>query len=137
MSDVGVILVRGALSSPPLSCCPGTLTVYPDRMASALSTEMLATDLADYLVRRGVPFRQTHHIAGAAVSLAEAKGVQLGELTLQDLQGLHPDFGEDVEDMWDMRVSVDHKDAAGGTSKRAVLEQVATMRARLEALECT
>ena len=48
-----------------------TLTTRPDNMVRGLSADMLATDLADYLVRKGVPFRETHHIAGQAVQLAE------------------------------------------------------------------
>eukprot|EP01048_Picozoa_sp_COSAG05_P000756 COSAG05_NODE_23_length_31591_cov_92.542995_9_plen_144_part_00 len=73
-----------------------TLTPNPERMAGALVPEMLATDLADYLVRKGVPFRQTHHIAGEAVRVAEENGQPLDTLTLEDLQALHSAFDADV-----------------------------------------
>jgi argininosuccinate lyase len=73
-----------------------TLSPKADRMAAALVPEMLATDLADYLVRKGVPFRQTHHIAGEAVRVAEERGEPLDALTLEDLQALHPSFEADV-----------------------------------------
>jgi argininosuccinate lyase len=57
---------------------------------------MLATDLAEYLVRKGVPFRETHHISGAAVKMAEDKGVPLSSLSVADLQSIHPLFADDV-----------------------------------------
>lgn len=53
---------------------------------NALSPEMLATDLAYYLVRKGVPFRQAHHVAGKTVAQAEKKGVLLHDLTLEELK---------------------------------------------------
>ena len=73
-----------------------TLTVNGERMNQALAPEMLATDLAEYLVRKGIPFRQTHHIAGAAVALAESEGIALTDLSLAALRALHPAFDEDV-----------------------------------------
>jgi hypothetical protein len=57
---------------------------------------MLATDLAEYLVRKGVPFRETHHISGAAVKMAEDRGVGLNTLSVEDLQTIHPLFAADV-----------------------------------------
>jgi argininosuccinate lyase len=57
---------------------------------------MLATDLAEYLVRKGVPFRETHHISGAAVKMAEDRGVGLNQLSVEDLQTIHPLFAADV-----------------------------------------
>ena len=108
-----------------------TLTPVPDRMRARLWPEMLATDLADYLVRRGVPFRETHHIAGAAVRLAEETGRPLTALTLSDLKSLHPAFSEDVASVWSFENSVESRDAEGGTSRRAVLQQVDKMNAWL------
>lgn len=105
-----------------------TLTPNATRLRAALTTEMLATDLAEYLVRKGVPFRETHHVAGAAVALAEQNGVELAALTLADLQGLHPAFEEDVDQVWDFEQSVERRDADGGTSRRAVLAQIAQLR---------
>jgi argininosuccinate lyase len=105
-----------------------TLTPNAQRLRAALATEMLATDLAEYLVRKGVPFRETHHIAGAAVALAEQRGVELAALAVADLQGLHPAFEEDVVHVWDFEQSVERRDAEGGTSRRAVLAQIAQLR---------
>ena len=108
-----------------------TLTPNADKLRAALASEMLATDLADYLVRKGVPFRETHHIAGAAVSMAEARGVELSALSVTDLQGLHPSFGEDVGKVWDFEQSVEQRNATGGTSRAAVMVQIAQLRAWL------
>ncbi len=108
-----------------------TLTVHPERMRAALVPEMLATDLAEYLVRKGVPFRTTHHIAGEAVRLAEERGVGLADLSPEELRTLHPAFDDDVAQVWDYERSVEQRDAAGGTSRRAVLAQIDSLRAWL------
>ena len=112
-----------------------TLTPRADRMAARLAPEMLATDLADYLVRKGVPFRDTHHVAGAAVRLAEDKGVPLSSLTPAQLRTLHPGFGDDVAAVWSFEASVEARDAAGGTSRRAVLEQARVLAAWVKGME--
>ena len=108
-----------------------TLTVNPLPMRAALSPEMLATDLAEYLVRKGVPFRESHHIAGAAVRMAEIQGVALPDLPLEDLQTLHKAFAEDVAEVWSFEASVDRRDVVGGTSRRSVQEQIDRLRAWL------
>lgn len=108
-----------------------TLKPNPARMAARLWPEMLATDLADYLVRKGVPFRETHHVAGAAVRLAESTGRPLSSLTLAEVKSLHPSFGDDVGSVWSFEHSVESRDAEGGTSRRAVLEQVEKLKAWL------
>jgi argininosuccinate lyase len=101
-----------------------TLTPNPAVLRAGLSPEMLATDLAEYLVRKGVPFRETHHIAGAAVRMAELRAVPLSELGLTDLQTLHKAFAEDVFELWDFERSVEQRDVQGGTSRRAVQAQI-------------
>jgi argininosuccinate lyase len=108
-----------------------TLTPNPEKLRAALATEMLATDLAEYLVRKGVPFRETHHIAGAAVALAEQRKVALASLTVADLRTLHPAFDDDVSQVWDFEQSVEQRDSTGGTSRRAVLAQIEQLRAWL------
>ncbi|KAK3045680.1 argininosuccinate lyase, partial [Coniosporium uncinatum] len=101
-----------------------TLNIFPDKMLAALSPDMLATDLADYLVRKGVPFRETHHISGRVVALAEKENVPMDKLSFEQLQGVDKRFEEDIMETWDYQRSVELKAAAGGTSKDAVLEQV-------------
>jgi argininosuccinate lyase len=97
-------------------------------MRAALSTEMLATDLADYLVRKGVPFREAHHITGAAVRMAEMQALPLDELDVDDLRTLHAAFDDDVADVWSIDASVERRDVEGGTSRRAVDAQIAALR---------
>ncbi|MCL4834302.1 MAG: argininosuccinate lyase [Caldilineaceae bacterium] len=105
-----------------------TLTVKPEKLAASLVPEMLSTDLAEYLVRKGIPFRETHHVAGAAVRLAEESGVPLSALSPAQLQSLHPAFGEDVAEVWSYERSVEQRDASGGSSRRAVQAQIASLR---------
>ncbi|RHZ21981.1 hypothetical protein DYB37_000564 [Aphanomyces astaci] len=106
-----------------------TLTPNAAKMRGFLVTEMLATDLAEYLVRRGVPFRETHHVAGAAVRLAEDANKSLSDLTLAELQSLHPEFEPDVMDIWNYEASVERKNVPGGTSESAVLNHVRDVKA--------
>jgi len=105
-----------------------TLTPQPDRMRAALNSFMLATDLSEYLVRKGVPFRETHHVAGRAVQMAEQRACSLFDLSPADLRTLHPLFGDDVAGVWDFEASVERRDAVGGTSKRSVLAQAAQLK---------
>jgi argininosuccinate lyase len=111
-----------------------TLAIHPEKMRKALGAEMLATDLADYLVRRGVPFRETHHISGQAVSLAEKKGCGIDQLSVEDLRGLSSVFEEDVLKVFDFEASVEARTARGGTARRCVLDQVERLREILRKL---
>ena len=63
-----------------------TMEPIEEKLRAQLVPEMLATDIAEYLVRKGVPFRETHHIAGAAVKIAEERGIPLNTLTVEDLK---------------------------------------------------
>lgn len=101
-----------------------TLKVNADKMHAALTTDMLATDLADYLVRKGVPFRETHHVSGSAVKLAESRGCQISELLVEDFKRLHPQFEDDVMSVFDFEASVERRAAVGGTARKCVLLQV-------------
>ena len=106
----------------------GTLAVNGERMAAALEEGMLATDLADYLVRKGVPFRQSHHLVGEAVRRAEEQGVSLDELDLSAYQAISPAFGEDVYEVFDFERSVEARAAEGGTAPAAVRAQIERAR---------
>ncbi|KAI6084391.1 argininosuccinate lyase [Hypoxylon rubiginosum] len=108
-----------------------TLTVKSDRMRAALDPFMLATDLADYLVRKGVPFRETHHISGRCVAKSEELGVPMNELSLEQLQAIDGRFLEDVMDTFNYETSVEMRSAKGGTSRARVLEQVKVLRSML------
>eukprot|EP00041_Stephanoeca_diplocostata_P030093 m.902191 g.902191 ORF g.902191 m.902191 type:complete len:184 (-) comp23689_c3_seq38:1124-1675(-) len=73
-----------------------TLKINPQAMRAALSTDMLATDLAYYLTRKAVPFREAHKLAGKAVAMAEEKDCALEDLTTNDYKSIHPKFDDDV-----------------------------------------
>ena len=103
----------------------------PARMRAALDPAMLATDLADYLVQRGTPFREAHTLAGRAVRLAEARGVPLADLSAADLQTISPAFDADVTAVFDFDRAVAQRAAPGGTAPGAVAAQMAQARAWL------
>ena len=108
-----------------------SLEVRPERMQAALNDAMLATDLADYLVKRGLPFREAHHVVGQAVLLAEQRATGLRELTLADYQGLWPDFQADLFEVLTYEGSVETHTARGGTARDAVEQQIALAREKL------
>ncbi|KAF5391247.1 hypothetical protein D9757_001994 [Collybiopsis confluens] len=97
-----------------------TLDVHPEKMRQALTMDVLATDLADYLVRKGMPFRETHHISGRAVALAESRKCQLNELSSLDFKSLSDKFTEDVHDVFDFEASVERRQAIGGPSRKMI-----------------
>jgi len=111
-----------------------TMKPNPEMLMKALCPEMLATDLADYLVRKGVPFRETHHISGACVRLAEEQGVSIDTLTLEQLQEIDARFEEDVMQVWDYEASVERKSSIGGTCKKSVMKQIDDMTAYANSL---
>ncbi|XP_067948161.1 argininosuccinate lyase-like [Watersipora subatra] len=104
-----------------------TLTVHKSRCQGALTSDMLATDLAYYLVRKGIPFREAHSLSGLCVAAAEAKSVKLCDLPLVDLQAISQDFGPDVMLVWNYENSVEQYTSVGGTAKSAVLHQIDAM----------
>lgn len=108
-----------------------TLSIRPERMRAALGDELLATDLADTLVRRGVPFRQSHELAGLAVKRSEALGVSLRDLPLAEYQAISPQFGPDVVGVFDFEQSVEQRAVYGGTARAAVLQQIEELRTLL------
>jgi argininosuccinate lyase len=107
----------------------GSMEINGDKMHAALTADMLATDVAEYLVRKGVPFRQTHHTAGAVVRAAEDRKISITELSLKDLQEISPLFEKDISQVFDFEKSVERRSAIGGTSQSAVLAQIETIKA--------
>ena len=95
---------------------------------AALGDELLATDLADWLVRRGVPFRQSHHLVGRVVRRAEELGCGLSALPLAELQTVSPVFTADVSTVWDVEQSVEQRAVIGGTARASVQAQIAELR---------
>ena len=91
-----------------------------------------ATDLADWLVRVvGVPFREAHHITGAVVKRAEALGIDLADLAIEELRGLEPRITPDVYDVLTPRASIASRSSHGGTAPDQVRAQIALWKDRL------
>jgi argininosuccinate lyase len=105
------------------------------RMRAAVSSAMMATDLADYLVRKGATFREAHGAVGSLVRAAEEAGVELDTLPRERFTAAHPLFGEDARDALLPDASIAMRNVAGGTGPRAVAEQVAEARRSLEPVE--
>ncbi|XP_030010806.1 argininosuccinate lyase [Sphaeramia orbicularis] len=105
-----------------------TLKINPTVMEAALSPDMLATDLAYYLVKKGMPFREAHGVSGKVVFAAESKNVALNQLTMEDLSTVSPLFRSDVSSVWDYSSSVEQYSAPGGTAKSSVTAQVEHLR---------
>ena len=109
-----------------------TLEPHGEAMRAALDTAMLATDLADYLVEKGMPFREAHGVVGRVVRRAEMNGVTLDELPLDHYQLESPLFEADVKAVLDFERSVSRRAATGGTAPTAVEAQIAGARRLLE-----
>jgi argininosuccinate lyase len=112
------------LTLPVMEGVIGSLVVREEQMSKALSFDLLATDLAEYLVRKGVSFRRAHDVVGQVLARAEEKGVLPVELPLEDLRALSPEFDSDVTSAFDFRASVERRDSEGGVSARAIEAQI-------------
>jgi argininosuccinate lyase len=104
----------------------------PERMREALRQGFAtATDLADYLVRKGVPFRDAHEVVALAVRAAEAAGKDLAEVPLEELRRFSPLIGPDVAAVLTAEGSAASRRHIGGTAPEAVRAAIARARARL------
>jgi len=117
---------------PVLTAIVATLQLNADRMRDALSDDMLATELADYLVDRGVPFREAHHHIGQLVRMAAEQGVALSALKVSQMQQVTSAFGEDVMQVFDFARAIRRRQAHGGTAPDAVQEQIRIANAWLK-----
>jgi argininosuccinate lyase len=116
---------------PAVAGLVATLQFHTDRMA-ALAPQgfALATDVAEWLVRRGVAFRVAHDIAGACVRACEARGVELWDLTDEELAAISPHLTPAVREVLSVEGSLASRDAVGGTAPARVAEQLDTAEAR-------
>ncbi len=120
--DVMLPVLAGALT---------TMTIHADRMRAALDSSLLATELADYLVRKGVPFREAHHIVGRIVKEEGRRMKDEGRLALEVLQRFDTAFDETVAELWDFDVAVNRRAVVGGTSVESVRAQIQKARSQL------
>ena len=99
--------------------------------AAACDPALLATDLADYLVKKGMPFRQAHHVVGAVVALAEKIGKPLNQLTLAELQNVNPTFGRDALGVFNLKTAMAKRNLTGAPGTKEVAKQLARWRGQL------
>ena len=99
--------------------------------AAAGDPALLATDLADYLVRGGMPFRQAHHAVGAVVALAEKTGKALNQVTVAELQSVDPAFGPDAPDVFNLKTAMAARNLTGAPGTQEVAKQLARWHKRL------
>jgi argininosuccinate lyase len=108
------------------------ITVKPEAMErAALRGYATATDLADYLVKKGLPFRDAHEVVAHAVKFAIQRGLDLSDLPLATLQSFNPTIADDVYEVLSLRGSLNARNLLGGTAPAQVRAQVARHRARL------
>lgn len=124
------------LSLRALSGALSTATFHQERLEGALlQGNVCATDLADYLVQKGIPFREAHHIVGGLVREAEVRGVQLGDLETSVLVQGHDSLGlPEAREALDPRRAVERRSLLGGPARERVAAEIAFCRARLQAV---
>ncbi len=122
----------GGQTDPATGQKSGGITVNPEAMEQAARKGYAtATDLADYLVKKGLPFRDAHETVAHAVKAAQAQQLDLSELPLATLQQFHPQIAADVFEVLSLRGSLNARNTLGGTAPAQVLAQIARHRARL------
>jgi argininosuccinate lyase len=102
-----------------------------DRMSAAVSSSMMATDLADYLVRRGATFREAHAAVGGLIRKTETDRCDLRDFSLAVFADAHPLFESDVFDALGAEHSLQQREVEGGTGPRAVSAQLAAARSAI------
>ena len=100
-------------------------------LAAARDPALLATDLADYLVRKGLPFRQAHHAVGAVVALAEKQGKLLNQLTLAELKSVNEMFEADTRAVFDLAKAMKRRNLIGAPGAKQVEKQLLRWLAQL------
>ena len=118
---------------PVITAMVATLQLNPDAMRRGLTEDLLATDIADYLVRKGLPFREAHHVVGRIVRLATDNKVNLSELSFGDFKATSDLFEQDIVDVFNYDRSVSQRRAAGGTAPEAVRLQIEQAKAWMAA----
>lgn len=110
-----------------------TLTVYSDRMEAACTSGfVIATDLADYLVKKGMPFRQAHELVGKVVTYCLKEEITLEDVPLEKLRQFSPHFEEDVTDTLRLDKAVNSRRTVGGTARSNVLRAIKKAKKELE-----
>ncbi len=117
---------------PIIAAIINTLTIHTDNIQASLSEDILATDLADYLVYKGVPFRKAHHIVGQVVQYAQEQGRPISKTPLPKLRELSDLFDDDVYNVFNFTRSIEQRQTPGGTAPDAVRKQIIEARKLLQ-----
>ena len=117
---------------PAVAGCVTTFSIDPIRTLAAIDPAMLATDVADFLVRQGVPFRQAHEMVGKLVRLAEESGSSLAALPRDQFASVSPHFADaDLNALFDPRRSIEARSTPGGTAELSIRAQIDALTATL------
>jgi argininosuccinate lyase len=108
-----------------------TLEVFPDKMKAHLTEAMLATDMAEYLVECGVPFREAHQKVGKMIRYAEDHTIPLSDIPLLVLKHIAPEVKQDIQKVFDYKQSVNKKTGIGGTGYQSVKKQIGMAKEKL------
>jgi len=120
------------LSLKVISGVIDSMEVLEANCYTALSYDMLATDLAYYLVRKGVAFREAHHAASKVVDYAAKNHFEINELPLPAMISINDKFDADVKSIWSFEKSVEQYQATGGTSLKSVKDQISFLKNYIE-----
>lgn len=121
-----------SLALPVMSGLIQSLELRPERLAAQLESGLLATELADYLVRRGVPFREAHHLVGRVVRRAEELARPITDLSAAELAAISPLLGEEARAVLSVPAALAARRATGGTAPAALQDQLRMARQVLE-----
>lgn len=116
------------LSLKVISGVVESMEVLETNCWNALSFDMLATDLAYYLVRKGVAFRDAHHCASKVVDYSTKNKIEMNKVPLAAMKSISAKFDDDVQDIWSFEKSVEQYKAAGGTSYQSVKNQIESLK---------
>ena len=109
-----------------------TLQVNAEKMLDALDPALYATDLADYLVRKGMPFRAAHSVVGSIVAFSEREKIPLNEVSLESMLHYSELFDDTVFDLFNPTASLEKRNIQGGSGKKSVLQQIKTAELLLD-----
>lgn len=120
---------------PVLSKAIASLTIFPEKLREAIDPSLFATDVADVLVKAGIPFRDAHSLVGKAVSMSAEAGKGIHQLTASEWQLILPGIEIDFSTVFSPEVSISTRTVVGGTAPQAVLEQISTARRCLQLIK--
>ncbi len=117
---------------PVISGALETLSLNHEKIKASLGGNMMAVSLADYLVKKGIPFREAHKLVGEAVKIANNKELDLNELSLAEFREVSKEFDSDLSDVFDFEKAVSQSTAIGGTAPLAVQNQIVSAKKKLQ-----